>query len=696
MSFLSRWLQSPGDRLRLDVLLDQAPLPSAPLRERLDWIGKLVHWVRKLGPESPLVHESKLEAGDIEGARLKYVLHVLDHNEDLKLKTARALRSIIGDTRALEFFMAVGMPSQNGFIGELLERVSVRFLPQAPDDRDLGSIFSETFRYESDAVWIRRLDPSVFGGWIELFHFGAELEDESAKPWNTLLHDAGDALFILSRAVGSAGLSGFVRYRTQERDFRRLPFYVLPDRAQALIEARGPAAQAEAYTELRYCLDACSKTLAEVNSHFADRGVTIALVYQLGRLQARVRRCTTLARLLAGEAGYGDDPFFAQGIFGRFVEENIRARKLSRLLNDNLVLVSRKIVETNAETGEHYITRDRREHWVILRKAAGGGVVTGFTTAIKFGLAHLTAPLFVSGLLAFGNYAASFLFLQFAGFTLATKQPAMTATSLAAKIGEADESIEPLTDEIVHLVRSQLAAVLGNISLVVPTVMGLSWLLSRLGTHLTDAEHARKTLESFSILGMTPFYAAWTGVLLWLSSVFAGWFGNWFNFRRLPAAVEHHPRLRFVLGVERARRLGQGLQHQVGGIAASVSLAFLLGMTPQFAAFLGLPLDVRHVTLSSGAMTASVMALGSEVVSTWLFWLAVGGVASMAVLNLAVSFALALIVAIWAKRASGPGRGVIYRAVLRKLLREPWVFLLPSVAPKASGEIDGSVGSSRK
>lgn len=41
----------------------------------------------------------------------------------------------------------------------------------------------------------------------------------------------------------------------------------------------------------------------------------------------------------------------------------------------------------------------------------------------------------------------------------------------------------------------------------------------------------------------TVFYAALTGVLLWLSSLGAGWLENWIVYRRLPEALAKHRRL---------------------------------------------------------------------------------------------------------------------------------------------------------
>ena len=683
LQVIHKWFRSSQHRSGLDILLGQAPDPTDRLRQRLDWLGRLVNWVRTLGPDA---QELGLRSARVQSARLKYVLQVLDRNPSLKQKTAASLRSIIQDPRALEMFMNVGIPNQLGFIGELGERLNLLLLPQAPRDHDLVAVFSETFRRGSDPEWIRQLDAPTFRGWLELFHYA---EGPVPAGWNTLVEDARHSLYLMSHSARSTGLSRLIRNRVAEPDFRRLPFFDLAERAEAVLRAEAAEdveTRAQAYVEFGDCVDRCFATLDEVHRHFREHGVSISLVYQLERLKAQLRRCRTLARLLTS---YQVDPRFIQEFFVLLVQENIRARKLKGLLKDNLALACQKIIDSNAQTGEHYITRDRHEQATIFKSALGGGAITGLTTFVKFLLYHLSTPPFITGLLGFANYAASFVGIQLLGFTLATKQPAMTATALAATIqdakrpAESEEAIGPLVDEIVHLLRSQLAAVAGNLMAVVPVVALIDWGFSRFGTHLVDPEHAQQTIHSFSLRGMTPFYAAWTGVLLWLSSVFAGWLGNWFAYRRLPEAVQHHPRLNFVFGSRRTERFAHFLRTQAAGFAASISLGFLLSMAPLIAAFFGLSLEVRHVTLSSGALTACAISLGPSVFSGWDFWLAIGGIASMGVLNLGVSFGLALSVAIWAKQTSAPSRVLIGRALFGKLLRKPWLLFFPAAKPAA-------------
>ncbi len=130
------------------------------------------------------------------------------------------------------------------------------------------------------------------------------------------------------------------------------------------------------------------------------------------------------------------------------------------------------------------------------------------------------------------NYAVSFVLMQLLHFTVATKQPAMTAPAMAAKLkelGSGERHLESFVDEVTHLVRSQVAAVLGNVLVVFPAVLGIALLmLHTLGTPPICEKQALHVLESLHLLGPSVFFAAFTGVLLFASSIIAGWTENWF------------------------------------------------------------------------------------------------------------------------------------------------------------------------
>ena len=93
--------------------------------------------------------------------------------------------------------------------------------------------------------------------------------------------------------------------------------------------------------------------------------------------------------------------------------------------------------------------------------------------------------------------------------------------------------------------------------------------------------------------------------------------------------------------------------------------------------FLGVPLDVRHVTLSTGSIFAAVPTLGWDVVVTPEFILALLGIVVIGILNVSVSFGLALAFSIVAKGIKESRRNLIVKAIFRRLVRKPWQFFLP-------------------
>lgn len=266
--------------------------------------------------------------------------------------------------------------------------------------------------------------------------------------------------------------------------------------------------------------------------------------------------------------------------------------------------------------------------------------------------------------------------MQFLGFTLATKQPSMTAAALAATIKEAKgtHQLDELVVLIARISRSQFAAAVGNVFAVIPVAFLIDFLyVNATGEHFLDANSAASTIASFHPTEtLTILFAALTGVLLWVSSLGAGWLENWVTYRRLPDAIRYH-RLGRVLGRKRMGRIADFVANQSAGIGGNCTLGFLLGMTPIMGAFFGLPLDVRHITLSTGSLTFAGCSLGMGAVTG----AACIGIACIGLLNFGVSFVLALLVALRAKEVTGRERVQLAFAVARRFVRHPMQFFFP-------------------
>lgn len=668
--FLKVLKLSKNARLDLNILAGHAPDPSENLRTRILWLIELIQWVRL---EGNISHQFNFKSGEPQAVRVKYLLQVLERNPEWKAKVSASLSSILRETHAVELFMNAGISERESFLAELVERFLRKVLPQPPNDQDLATLFSEYLKDPKDVAWISSIDSNTFDKLVELF----DDKQTSFNERNFLLQDAKDAIILLGVQIRAAGLSSAIRLRLNHENFTDLPFYKLPLLIEKMIHDKDRDTQLATAHQLEKNIDDCFLALAEVKEHLDEYGVNISIVYLLAKMEAQLSRLQDLSTLIIRNT---KDTHLIANFITQLIAQNARRHSITALFSDNFSLLSRKIAERSAETGEHYISRSFSEYVAFYRKALGGGLITTLTTIVKYSLYFLHLPLFLSGIAASLNYSISFLAIHFAGFTLGTKQPAMTAPALAAKMHRIrnDKALEALVDEIVHIIRSQSLAVLGNVVAAVPTTFFLCLLYAILtGSLFITPEKALHTAHSFSILGMTPFYAAFTGILLWVSSLVAGWVDNWFAYRRLSSALSHNRRMVLILGETRARGFGMFLKRNISGIAGNVSLAFFLGMVPVIAEFLSLPLDVRHVTLSSASLAAAAVSLPASFFSSWDFWLAVLGIASMGILNISVSFTMAMIVAIRARSVHAPERSLIYRAVWKRFKTKPMSFVLP-------------------
>jgi site-specific recombinase len=362
-------------------------------------------------------------------------------------------------------------------------------------------------------------------------------------------------------------------------------------------------------------------------------------------------------------------------------------RSLRHLVGWNTRLLGRKIVDRSSVTGEHYIARTRSEYRHIWLAAAGGGALTIGTAAAKTVIHSWHLEELPEGLVYGLNYAVSFLLLQHLGLMLATKQPAATAARLAAIVRESDGADREARVAIAfsQLASSQLAAALANVMVVAVGASAFSWLYLMLaGRPFMAHEEVVETLRVMSpIDSFTVWYAALTGVVLWLASVIGGWFENWCVYHRLPDGIARHP-ARAAWQRRLRRRIGDALSRHAAAWGTNVSLGFMLGMAPEVGRITGLPFDVRHVTLSTGVVSLAASGVAISPLLRWL-WLAIGGIGVMFVLNLSVSFACSLFSA--ARAYDLPAHELIglLKGIGRRLLRTPLAFVRPPSATATSG-----------
>ena len=650
----------------LGPLLQAIDPAAAPAQRHLQLIA-LLAWVRG-------------DARSVEAAvqRAGQLVTALEQSAPLRIRMQAWWAAVVQGLDITTLLADFGFAQRTSMASEMMERLRTKLLPTSPDTQDASELFMLALGHAFDARWLAALDADLLTRLRHTLAPTPEQAQASASLWQRALLDA---ITYCAGQILATGFAPELRLRMSDEARAEQPFHALVRDAESLrVEVLHPLRTSDrleqAVAQLREHLDACRAAVNTVYAHFEDNGISVGLVFRLRQLRSRILRVRELLECLLSERPLAT----GARLLSHLVVIGLDRRSLRALLATNSSLLAAKVAERSAETGEHYITRTPREYLEMVRMAAGGGAVMGFTTLIKFGLMALPLSIFFGGLAAGINYAISFVLIQLLHFTIATKQPAMTAPAMAAELKDlsSDEAVEEFVDKVTYLVRSQVAAVLGNVLLVFPAGLALAWLYGQAaGRPAIDAGHALDTLASLHLLGPSLLFAAFTGVLLFASSIVAGWVENWFVLHRLDTAIAYNPRVTRALGASRAQRWGHYLRENISGFASNTSLGFMLGLAPAFAGFFGLGLEVRHVTLSSGQMGVAAASLGLQVLHEPLFWWAAAMIPFNGAINVIVSFYMAFRVALRAHNVGSVDRSRIYRALLRRLWRHAPSFFLP-------------------
>lgn len=650
--------------------------PEASLAQRHLWLIELLQWVRGNRKSPADAHQRVLMLLDLVEAR------------PTLLAQFRAFWQVLGDTVDLSTLLAdYGFASSAAFVGEFGARLQRKLLPGTPETTDAAELFALALDDGFDAQWIMLLDEPTLERIAAWMRVPAQPAQSGVTPWQRELLEAITYCISQIRAIG---FSPELRTRMSQPARESQPFHDLAADATLVASAfqrwaaapdqDAPAAAdalEQAVHQLRERLEACRGAAASVYGHLDAHGISVGLVFRLRQLRERVLRVRDLLHCLQAPR-----PAAATtALLVKLLHTGRERRSLRALVASNASMLAAKMAERSAETGEHYITRTRAEYRQMLHQAAGGGVATAGTTLLKFGLGFVGLSAFWGGFWSGVLYAASFVLIQLLHWTLATKQPAMTAPAMAVKLRdlEREGGLEAFVSEVAHLVRSQVAAVLGNVGLVAPAVIVLCLTLQWWqGRPLLDEATRAYVLHSLHLLAPgTLLFAAFTGVLLFTSSLVAGWAENWFVLHRLDSALRYHPRVTRWVGVARADRLAHFMRRNISGFAANISLGFMLGLLPPVLAFVGLGLEARHVTLSMGQLAAAMASEGWGIFRLGAFWWCLAAIPLIGLLNLLVSFGLAFRLAVAAQNLGLEDRRRIRTAIMLRLRQQPLSFLLP-------------------
>ncbi len=617
---------------------------------------------------------------------------------------------LLEQRRHTSLYSDIGILSNDGFVTELKRRISYRFLPPALNDLYLSDALNQVLYAENDYEWIRAV-PNA--DWMELFDVIADapppLDATPDRARYVTVMGILDAIRTLSCRICALGLEPRLVHSYSEIEHFDSPFLMQNIEVNHYLDEYsrhldGKCKDPEPARHLLVMLDQCEEVVLKIRRSAQNTGTSVALTYLLVALQQSINRLHKLLYLVdvSGELpsapsvdldAVADSVATHEGVVASdrrlaaiaLAEELIEAHntkyQVRGLMRDNVDLLARNVTENASRTGEHYVADTRRALRHMFVAAAGAGFIVGFMAMFKIMLGYLrTAPL-VEAFLFSMNYSLGFILIYVLHFTVATKQPAMTAQHIAASLQQADNGRGLNADSLAILVnkvfRTQIVAVLGNVALAFPVAWAIAVGYKAIsGQHMVDpakAHHLLADIDPFH--GPALFYAAIAGVWLFVAGLISGYYDNKALYTRMGQRVRQLRGLRRLLGEARLGRFAEYVEDNLGGLMGNFFFGFMLGMTGTIGYLLGLPLDIRHVTFSTANFATALVGLDYRM-STEAMVNAAAGVGLIGAVNLCVSFGLALWVAMRARKVRFKRGILLVQALGRHLLRSPVDFFL--------------------
>lgn len=620
---------------------------------------------------------------------LKTLIQVLQKHtwekETLKLYFNHFLHS----RHLVPLFTNSGILTNKGFFTEASERINSRILPRSYEDSDHTGIFNEIFHKTWDYLWINEIPYEV---WISLFQELGLKEVDDLDPTDQVFGQLVNSILVLSQRVGALGLEQEILTKLPELEEYDSPFMVQNKDIFAYLDnIQSPddfdrSDQNPDYKQILVMLNQCSDFSLLIRKNKRKFGADLYLTYLLSRLNQNIDRLRTLLRLVVTSPEKTSFSIELE-LFKNLVQAENKKNSLSEHFENNIKSLAFQVTEHAGKTGEHYIANTTKEWWNMLFSSMGGGFIVGFLSIIKVLIYYLKLPLFGEAFLYSMNYSLGFIGIHISHSTLATKQPAMTASKLAAALDETtktkSEALQNLAEVIVKLSRSQFIAFVGNVLVAFPVAFLVAWAYHYFsGSQIAGPEKALKLIHELDPFNSySIFHAGIAGVFLFLAGLISGYYDNKSVYNKIPQRIRNHKFLNRFLGEKRTNKFSEYLDQNLGNLAGNFFLGIFLGSMGTIGVILGLPLDIRHITFASASFGLAFVSIGDQL-SQYEIGITILGIVCIGMMNFLVSFSLAIFVATKSRGVSFNQRNELFKILLGWFALKPWQFFFPPKTPK--------------
>ena len=607
-------------------------------------------------------------------------LAYLKNNEEIKNNFRDYLFILFSNKSFSKALTDANILSENAFFPELKKRISYKFLPPVEDENTISYIISKVlFNPKSDSDYIKNIKPEDGSEFFKLM----EIEKISTLPKvkKELLISAN---ILALRSVGNALEAGITKMVPEYKNFDN-PFVALQSELDSLIgrfkedENLQINSKDVDYKQIKIYLQQCLDFVDKAFKNACKFGISSKINQSLLKIRQQLKRIQDIIPILVVDTEE-DILTNSKNLVSNTLKYNSHRNNIRELIDDSTRLISHLITSHTAETGTHYIATSPKEYLKMFWKASGGGIIVGFLCIFKMMMSYSHGSEFSHAVLYSLNYAFGFIIIYLLGFTLATKQPAMTAATMAKVLSDessSEKNYKEFANLVAKLSRTQFIAFVGNVLWSFPVALaiiyGMDWFLEK-NFAVAKADKLLKDLnpiESKAIL-----HACIAGFFLFISGIISGNISNSSIFNQIPERISQSPFLNQIIGAKNSKKLSDFYTKHWAGIISNFWFGIFLGVIAPLGVFLGLDLDIRHITFSAGNFALALYGKGFDI-DTYTFVISLVTIFLIGAFNFIVSFGLSMLLAFRSRKVNFGELTIIYKTILKYFIKNPLRFFIP-------------------
>lgn len=640
-------------------------------------IGFLIHIVNGIRPVNP----NKVSTID-----LRFLIEFLQHNPIIKTNFISYISIILTNKKFGSILTDTGILKDKDFLYEVKKRFFAKFLPYQAPKNTIEYILNQVFYANTDAVWIEKIPFEQLELLFDLLNLSSIYETDGE---NTSISQLIQSANLIAQRNSGKALDADVIKMIPEYHELESPFaafekelYIIKDlitsNHQTFFKPEDINIK-QLYVLLHQCFDFIESAFQNSSKY----GITMRVNQSLLTIKQQLKRLQLiLDYLIINQPEEIKVKTIQLSLL--LIKLNCQKNNIRSLINESTQLISYEITQHTAKTGEKYITETKSDYFKMLYAALGGGFIVGILCIIKILLSKLEASDFGHALFYSLNYSFGFIAIYLLGYTLATKQPAMTAAALVRSLNDGYKNATKSMDKyesfaqlFARVFRSQFIAFVGNVVMAFPVALLGIWLIDYfLDYNIAETKWNALVTDLSPVHSLAIFHAAIAGVFLFLSGIISGSVSNRDKFLQVYYRIQEHPWLKISFGKEKAKSIANWYEHKWAGVISNFWFGIFMGSTASIGVFLGLNLDIRHITFASGNLALALYGSNYSISTEMIFW-GIFGIGVIGLINFIVSFSLSLGLAFRSRNIPLSELKLINSSIFKQFKKSPFSFFFP-------------------